>query len=172
MNLEIRSLAHLAIHRSKIDTATNKSFDALRHISAPIELMRQMKFEKIGVHPVYGHPLNLIEQINQTFTFLVALNATEWLLKEHPDAGGFRLAPGAHASQQLDIMSIEAGLVGAETFAAVSPKNNRKLGKDLEKLSESGHKHRYAFFYAPGFPAGRVEKLERELGIQVRCVEL
>src|SRR6266513_460092 len=34
----------------------------------------------------------------------------------HPDAGGFRLAPGASASQTLDIMSVAEGLVGAETL--------------------------------------------------------
>ena len=38
-------------------------------------------------------------------------------------AGGFMVAPGADASQRLDIMSVEPDLVGAETFAAVDPRN-------------------------------------------------
>jgi hypothetical protein len=83
-----------------------------------------MKFEQGGFHPIEGRPLNLIELINQTFTYLVALRATAWLLRRHPEAGGFKLAPGAAALMPIDIMSIVPGLVGAETFAAVHPDNN------------------------------------------------
>jgi hypothetical protein len=38
--------------------------------------------------------LNLVEQINQTWTYLVALAAAKQLLTLHPEAGGYRLAPG------------------------------------------------------------------------------
>jgi hypothetical protein len=61
----------------------------------PLVMLRQMKFEAVGYHPIDGHPLNLVEQINRTWTYLVALAAAKQLLKLHPDAGGFRLAPGA-----------------------------------------------------------------------------
>jgi len=131
-----------------------------------------MKFEQIGFHPIDGRALNLIEQINQTFTFLVALKATEWLLEHHPEADGFQLAPGAAMALPLDIMSIAPGIVGAETFAAVDPGNNRKLAGDLTKLRGCGHRHRYAFFYAPGFSPGRIERLERDTGIRVHCVDI
>lgn len=70
--------------------------------------------------------MNFIEQINQTWTYLAALAAARQLLILHPEAGGFRLAPGAHAAQPLDVMSLADGLVGAETFAAVHPDNNQK----------------------------------------------
>ena len=93
----------------------------------PLDLLRRMKFETVGFHPVDGCALNVVEQINQTWTYTVALAATKQLLDLHPDSGGFRLAPGASASQALDIMSLAEGLVGAETFAAVDPRNNRKL---------------------------------------------
>ena len=94
----------------------------------PLDLLRRMKFDAIGRHPIEDRPLNFVEQINQTWTFAVALAAARQLLGLHPDVGGFRLAPGAHASLPLDIMSEAEGQVGAETFAAVSPRNGHSGG--------------------------------------------
>lgn len=108
----------------------------------PLALLRRMKFDPIGFHPLEDRPLNLIEQINQTWTFAVAIVAARQLLELHPGVGGLRLAPGAHASLELDIMSQEAGYVGAETFAAVNPRNNRKLEADLTKLAGRMERHR------------------------------
>jgi hypothetical protein len=119
----------------------------------PLDLLRQIKFDPVGFHPISHGPLNLIEQVNQTWTFLAALAAARQLLVLHPDAGGFSLAPGAEASQQLDIMSEKEGLVGAETFAAVSPRNNDKLNKDLEKLARRSEPHRYVFSCRRSTPA-------------------
>jgi len=120
-----------------------------QHNSDPLEFMRSVKFEKKGFHPTTHHPLNLIEQVNQTWTYMVALHATKLLLEWHHDAEGFILAPGANASQELDIMSIKSGFVGAETFAATSPKSNGKLKKDLAKLEVRSEKYRYVFFACP-----------------------
>ena len=133
----------------------------------PLNLMYQMKFEAIGFHPIDLHRLNLMEQINQTWTYLSALSAARWLLDAHPDAEGFRLSPGAHAIQDLDIMSLKSGIVGAETFAAVTPKNNGKLQADISKLAKRSEKFRYVFFISPEFPrTERLEALERD-GVQV-----
>jgi hypothetical protein len=73
--------------------------------------------------------------INQTWSYVAALSAARLLLSMHEDAGGFELAPGAHAALDLDIMSGKQGLVGAEVFAAVTPNNNGKLKGDLAKLA-------------------------------------
>lgn len=137
-----------------------------------MQLLRAMKFEAIGCHPISDHALNVVEQINQTFTYAVALAAARELLALHPDAGGFHLAPGAHASLALDIMSEAEGLVGAETFAAVTPRNNGKLTADLNKLAGRPEAHRYVFFASPLFPGtARLPKLERE-GVQVWSVDV
>jgi hypothetical protein len=40
-----------------------------------------MKFETIGFHPIENHALNIIEQINQTWTYTVALAAARQLLE-------------------------------------------------------------------------------------------
>ena len=170
MILTISSHADLDAHLAAVEESTTKAIAAIAAAGMPVQTLRRMKFEQIGFHPIEGHPLNFIEQINQTFTYLVALRATAWLLQRHPDAGGFQLAPGANAALPLDIMSVVPNLVGAETFAAVHPNNNRKLAGDLQKLKDFPHRFRYAFFYAPGFSHGRVERLEREAGIEVHCV--
>jgi hypothetical protein len=136
----------------------------------PIELFRKIKFEAVGFHPINGHALNLIEQINQTWTYVVALAATRQLLQLHPEAGGYRLAPGASFSLPLDIMSEAEGLVGAETFAAVDPYNNGKLDRDLTKMAARLDRHRYVFFMSPRFPGvKRLTQFERA-GVQVWSV--
>lgn len=150
--------------------ATARAITAIAAAGTPEEALKKIKFEALGFHPIGGHALNFIEQVNQTFTYLVALRATAWLLDRHPDANGFELAPGASAKLPLDIMSVASGLVGAETFAAVHPKNNDKLSKDMQKLRSFPHRFRYAFFYSPGFTPGRVERFEQEDGIEVHCV--
>jgi len=142
------------------------------HRGEALDLLRQMKFEPVGFHPVEGHALNLVEQINQTWTYAVALAATRQLLGLHPDAGGYRLAPGAHASEELDIMSEAEGLVGAETFAAVHPKNNQKLRLDLDKMAIRTEQHRFVFFLSPKFPGNtRRVQFERS-GVQVWSVDV
>jgi hypothetical protein len=138
----------------------------------PLDLLRRMKFETAGFHPIQGHALNVVEQINQTWKYAVALAAARHLLALHKEAGGYVLAPGAHAARALDIMSEAPGLVGAETFAAVDPKNNKKLEMDLQKLAARTEHHRYVFFMSPRFPGfKRLPQLERS-GVQVWSVDV
>jgi hypothetical protein len=172
MILTILTRSDIDEHLAAIESSTSRAIQAVAATTSPTESLRRMKFEQVGFHPIEGRPLNLIEQINQTFTYLVALKATESLIKRHPEAGGFNLAPGATMAQPLDIMSIEPDLVGAETFAAVHPDNNRKLAKDLAKLALATCRYRYAFFYSPGFQPGRLQRLERQTGIEVHCVDI
>ena len=62
--------------------------------------------------------------------------------------------------------------VGAETFAAVDPRNNRKLAKDLVKLAQRPELNRYVFFASPMFPGTtRRPQLERG-GVQGWSVDV
>lgn len=137
-----------------------------------IGLLRALKFDQVGFHPLDGRALNAIEQVNQIWTYRAALSAVRMLLGLHPDAGGFKIAPGAHAAQPLDVMSQVDGLVGAETFAAVDPKNNRKLAKDLLKLASRTEAHRYVFFASPLFPGTARRPLLERSGVQVWSVDV
>ena len=141
-------------------------------IGNPMAMLKHMKFDRVGFHPIEGHALNMVEQINQTWTYAVAIAAARQLLLLHPEAGGFRLAPGAHFSQPLDIMSEVAGLVGAETFAAVHPRNNRKLDHDLTKLAGRSETHRYVFFMSPHCPGNERQPQFERNGVQVWSVDV
>ncbi len=132
-----------------------------------MKMLRAIKFDPVGFHPLAGHALNVIEQFKQTATYLVALEATRLLFDLHPEEPGYVIAPGAHMSHLLDIMSINEGQVGAETFAAVNPRNNNKLKKDLMKLATRTERIRYVFFTSPLYPE-KARRIELETnGIQV-----
>jgi hypothetical protein len=169
--LTVQTVADVDRHMAQVRASALRVRDWVATQSGdPLDLLRRMKFDAVGYHPIEDRPLNFIEQINQTWTFAVALAAARQLLALHPDVGGFRLAPGAHASIPLDIMSEVEGQVGAETFAAVSPHNNGKLVADLNKLARSPEIHRYVFFMSPLFPkAERLPQFERD-GVQVWSV--
>lgn len=172
MTLCISTPEDLTSHLRSIEDATRCAIQKICNFPTPTEAFYGIKFDKIGRHPVDGYELNLVEQINQTFTYLVALKAAAWLLNQHPEAHAFKLAPGAKAELPYDIVSVEPDFVCAETFAVVHTTNNRKLTADLKKLrSAASYQFRYLFFFSPGFQAGRHEKLEPGPGIEVHCVE-
>ena len=138
----------------------------------PLDMLRRMRFESVSFLPIEGHALNIVEQLNQTWTFCAALTAARRLLVLHPDVGGLRLAPGADACQALDIMSVYEGCVGAEIFAAVTPQNNRKLAKDLLKMSARPEEHRYVFFMSSLFK-GNKRLFQFEVnGVEVWSVDI
>ena len=112
-----------------------------------------MKFDRIGCDPLDSkRDLNLVEQINQTFTYLASFLAAEYLIKQYPNAGPLTLNLGT--SKGLDIESSGCGGIGAEVFAAVHPRNNNKLLIDCGKISKRLIAHKYVFFMCPGFTAG------------------
>ncbi len=153
MPLVIKTISDIELAKDRILQATIQARSIVcNDKSEPLDWLSNMKFRLIGLHPYEHRPLNIIEQVNQTFTYLVALEASRKLLELHPNSNGYHLAPGAHASQVLDIMSVEQGLVGAECFAAVSPNNNGKLKKDLAKLMDKEELHKYVFFSSPSYP--------------------
>lgn len=170
-------LIHDAAH---VDELAAQVMESARRLQAWIasfggdglDLLRALKFDQVGFHPLEARALNAIEQVNQSMTYLVALAAVRKLLEWHPEAGGFSIAPGAHAAQLFDVMSVARRMVGAETFAAVDPKNNGKLDRDLVKLVGRAEQHRYVFFSSPKFPGAiRQPQLERD-GVQVWSVDV
>jgi hypothetical protein len=115
-----------------------------------IELLYRMNFEEIGCDPLdSSRKLNLIEQLNQTFTYAVSLKAAEYLLNHHADLRSLTLNLGTRSG--WDMETSEDGGLAAEVFASVHPSNNRKLEKDIQKVAAAEAKHRYVFFMCPGF---------------------
>ncbi len=145
----IHSTRELDELENQVIDAAKRTVDALRNLlsdAEPLHAFSQMKFELSGFHPTDDRSLNLIEQINQTFTYLASVQATRWLFKYHPDAAPFRLNLGAAGG--TDIESID-GSIAAETFASVDPTNNRKLEKDIDKVGCTTAEHKYVFYICP-----------------------
>ncbi len=77
-----------------------------------------------GHDPLTGEALNVIEQLNQTFTILVSLRAVERLIEMHPEANGFRLALATSSGR--DIESVEPDLVAGEEPIQAAIRNSRR----------------------------------------------
>ena len=119
----------------------------------PMELLKEIKFGKAGFDPLDAdRDLNLIEQLNQTFTYLASFDAAIHVFREHPEITQLTLNLGTQSGS--DIESDAAGGIAAEVFAAVTPTNNEKLKKDLAKVSKTNVKHKYVFFACPGYGTG------------------
>lgn len=124
------------------------------------KLFSKMKFGGIGFDPLDSkRELNIVEQINQSFTYLASFYALEVLFKQHPKLAPFRLNLGTAPGSDIES---ECGGLAAEVFAAVAPTNNQKLKKDINKVLETNAKLKFVFFICPNFELGRQTKLERE----------
>lgn len=176
----VANIDEVEAYRQRVLEHSAHTLDVIKSLidQPPIQMLARMKFGATGKHPIEARSINFIEQLNQTFTYLTALEAAKLIFEWHPDCGGLNLAPGAHAPKRasgevrLDIESVKPGYVGAETFSAATPKSNGKIGKDLDKLSNQTEEFRYVFFSSPKLPeTKRQVQLERD-GILVWSVKL
>ena len=128
-------------------------------------LLYQIKFNQIGCDPLCAKkPLNLIETVNQTFTYYASFKAAKLLFQWHNGLSALTLNLGTKGGS--DIESDECGGIAAEVFAAVNPSNNGKLRKDIAKVAAATAQHKYAFFICPGYGEMRCKEKE-ERGVIV-----
>ena len=157
----VQDLTELA---QPIRVAADGTVRALRDILSnegdSLQVLRMMKFEEIGHHPTESRRLNIIEQVNQTFSYLLTVEAERTLLARHPEAQGLRINLGTAAG--FDLENLVPGVVAAAVFAATHPRSNDKLRKEIQRLVEQAPsvQHRYVFFSCPGHESGRRPKLE------------
>ncbi len=127
--------------------------DEISSYSDPLEFLRKVKFEQIGCDPLDNNrSLNFIEQTNQTFTYLASFKAAGILFEKHPGLDELILNLGTQSGS--DIESSFDGGIAAEVFATVDPRNNRKLEKDIKKVSAVSAEHKYVFFMCPNCDEG------------------
>jgi len=146
--MKITSKHDIERERCKIAQAAGSAIAALSQLitsDLPLSAIYSMKFLEIGAHPLDQYPLNLIEQLNQTFTILASLAGSEILLAGNQSLS-FDLNPGAGAGP--DIISTDKTIV-AEVFAAVDPTNNNKLEKDIARLEKVEAEKKHLFYYTP-----------------------
>ena len=156
--IQIRNVEEIEPYEEKLRESAEKARGQLAEIlqgEGGIRLISRIKFEKIGFDPLDPErALNLIEQVNQTCTYLASLKAVRALISLHPDMQGYHLNLGTTSG--TDIESLD-GSIATEVFAATSPKSNRKLQRDMEKVRAVKAAHKYVFFACPGIPEGRYE---------------
>jgi len=173
MPIIVKTTAEINPLLGRVRAAAARTAQALARLMAEepdgLQVLRRLKFTEMAWHPIDDRPLNLVEQINQTWPYLVTLKALPILFERHPEAGGFRLNLGTEGG--TDIESLSPNVVAAETFAAVHPSNNGKLMKEVWKLvrERPEAQARYVFFSAPGF---RLERQKSIVGIEVWSVDI
>ena len=123
--------------RTSAEEVELKLAQVLEHAD-PLDLLYRIKFEGIGCDPFDSRrSLNLVEQINQTFTYLASFKAAKMLFLWHQGLTSLRLNLGTQSG--TDIESDCDGGISAEVFAAVAPSSNDKLRKDINKLWNFGN---------------------------------
>ena len=144
--------------RSKIYDHALETYNRIKQDidnNSPWDLFADIKFNKFGVDPIEGTPLNFIEQLNQMFSDLVVLYAVEELLDKYPDKQ-FEVNFGAKAG--FDIRSTDNKVV-AECFAVTGVDSNGKLRADAKKLMKlPADVEKYIFFYSRNDSEEIVEK--------------
>jgi hypothetical protein len=146
----VRSLDDLVTLEQAVLASAQASLSKLQDLlgrDGGLSALAALKFGEAGCDPLdSSRSLNLVEQLNQSFTYLASIAATAWLFEHHPDNAPFILnlgtAPGS------DIVS-QDGTIAAETFAATHPGSNRKLEKDVAKVRVMDAVHKYVFFLSP-----------------------
>lgn len=155
--IKISSKSEVECYRSKLvesSIQTRKRLLDMARDNEGINFLIKVRFDKVGCDPLCKERyLNIVEQLNQTFTYLASFLAVERLLDEHPEAIPFTLNLGTSAGS--DIRSSGEGEIVAEVFSAINRNNNQKLNKDIKKVSEKKATHKYVFFMCPGQMEGK-----------------
>jgi hypothetical protein len=173
--MKVRTVSSLEEIDNIVASVTQSANKALMQVSQlglskeGLRTLWSMKIDPVGCDPVNSDdPLNLIEQLNQTFTYIASARAAKLLLSWHPDLAPLTLNLGT--SPGSDIESNSDGGLAAEVFAAVNTSNNRKLAKDIEKVGRTQAHVKYVFFMCPGYDAGRQPSLETRSDVMVWSV--
>ncbi len=148
MKIEYKS--QLIEEREKVKEQARRALTKLNELNDnSLNALYQLKFEDFGFDPLNGRPLNLIEQLNQSFHALAVFATAEFILDEFKDCGTLTLSPQIDGG--VDVRSAGPIVVAAEVFATVSFKNNNKLYDDAKSLKENvkGADHRFVCFYDP-----------------------
>ena len=111
-----------------------------------VDFLHELKFLKIGKDPLENRPLNFIEQLNQTFTYMTSLIAVKYLIEKYPQYTPYTLNLGTASG--YDITSKNQEIV-AETFAVTNAKSNDKIRKDVIRMSNVHNAiMRFVFYYS------------------------
>jgi hypothetical protein len=126
---------------------TSASLRTLASTTSGLDALASLKFKKVGCDPLDAdRPLNFIEQLNQSFTYLASIKGTRWLFEHHGDKAPFVINLGT--TRGFDIHSVDLRVI-AEAFAVTHPDSNQKIKKDVARLLAADADYRYVFYLSP-----------------------
>ena len=153
----------------KLETSAEVSMLSIANLAADNDAMSflyECKFHENGFDPLDStKPLNFVEQLNQTFTYLASFKGAEFIFTKHKDVKSLTLNLGI--SKGTDIETIDGGGVVAEVFASVKPSSNSKLQDDIQRISSKDAKHKYVFFISPKTDCGVYKSIWDVEGVTV-----
>ena len=157
--------------KKKIINSSNDSVKALLNSCQGIDFIKQVKFSQCGFDPLFDEPLNFIEQVNQTCTYLVCLSALDILFDYYP-SHNFYINFGTQSG--YDIVSENEEII-CECFAATSPDSNGKLEKDTKKVfNDSKSIKKYVIYYASSPKPVHEENIKRKYPtvqiVSLKCI--
>lgn len=146
--MKIHSLAELETLQKTIQDHIAASHEKMKkqiYGVSVMDFLMGLRFQKTGVDPVKGTPLNFVEQLNQLFSDLVVIEAARYLFSLFPhQVFELRLGPASG----FDIES-EDGTIAAECFAVTIAASNSKLDHDSKKIQDKASgQEKYIFFYS------------------------
>ena len=107
----LKNLSEVEAHIEALNDSANEAQINILELSETldgIQLLEEIKFKKIGYDPLnIQRRLNIIEQVNQTFTYLASFRAVEMLFQQFPEATEFILNLGTASG--TDIESLNCG---------------------------------------------------------------
>jgi hypothetical protein len=84
----VRTIAEIDPLLERVRAAASPTAQVLARLTAAepdgLEVLRRLKFTEMAWHPIDDRSLNLVERINQTWTYLVTLKAMPFLFERHP----------------------------------------------------------------------------------------
>lgn len=125
----------------------------------------------LGLHHdvMMSRTVSGFESLRQITLFMSIAEALCQLQKLHPGGVQYLVAPEPEPEQDLTIVAVEPGLVGAIVLPCMGVGVGRQVAGAVRRLAKRNLKHRYVFFVpllGRREAEGRVEKYERG-GVQV-----
>ena len=101
----ITCAADLDLLESKIVASAESTATAIKLVLnnyKAIHALAILKFSESGRDPLdHKRPLNIIEQLNQSFTYLASIAAARWLLEHHPSCAPLILNLGTTSGPDI-----------------------------------------------------------------------
>jgi len=127
----------------------------LKQLAEPFtpEVFMKLRFEQPFSSPLAqafgrqaGDTMNLIEFMNQAYTYLTGLAAISYLMRTRSTDNQYILYRSTYRGH--DFESIEGRLI-AEVFASTASDTNRRLKQDIDRIKYLSNREKFIFFCSP-----------------------